>query len=72
MTETNIDPADLLSPRYVAKRLGWHERTIRRHLVPIGEWRKESGSVPVVRLGAREYVPRWWLDATLRALTGPP
>lgn len=48
--------------RLAAMGVRWSERTIRRHLVPVSEWRGlTSGDVPCLRLGATYYVPTWWL-----------
>lgn len=67
------DRRQFLSVTQVARRLRWSEHTIRRHLVPLRKWKRGSGDVPCVTLGAREYVPRWWLLETLQALeTAPP
>lgn len=47
----------------------WSERTIRRHLVPVSEWRGlTSGDVPSLRLGTAYYVPAWWLREVADAL----
>lgn len=61
---------------HVAARLEWDERTLRRHLVSIEEWRRlggyESGKVPSMRLGAMYRVPKWWLDRMLADVTAEP
>lgn len=56
----------------VARRLGWSESTVHRHSVPLSEWKRDRGQVPLVRLGGHDYVPAWWLDETIRALTVAP
>ena len=68
-----VDDAALPIPE-VARRLAamgvrWDERTIRRHLGPVSEWRGlTSGDVPSIRLGARDQVPAWWLREIADAL----
>ena len=66
---------------FVAARIGWHERTIRRHCVSVIEWvaaQRESGlsvlgytertgDIPALKLGALWRVPTWWLVAVLEA-----
>ena len=56
----------------VAARLEWHESTIRRHVVPIEEWKRGSGKVPGVRRGDRGVVPAWWLAETIAVAHEPP
>lgn len=50
----------------VAKKLGWSESTIRDHLVPMGEWKRDRGQVPSMRVGRRYKIPRWWVDEVVR------
>ncbi len=66
------EPKPFLSVAEVARALGWSESTIHRHSCSIGDYKPERGLIPLIRLGKREYVPRWWLDETLRALSAPP
>lgn len=63
---------EFLTVSQVARRLHWSVHTIRRHLVPLRTWKRDRGGIPCVRLGAREYVPRWWLVEMLDELTRPP
>ena len=70
---------------FVARRLGWTERTIRRRLVPTWEWRREmlrtqrsivqhtheSGQIPAMLLGRTWKIPAWWLVAILREGEAP-
>jgi hypothetical protein len=56
----------------VARILGWSEATIHRHSCALSEWKRERGQIPLVRVGSRDYVPRWWVEETLRALTVAP
>jgi len=69
----NQGPRGLLSIGAVARRLGWNESTIRRHTVPYAQWgerEKREGKIPVISLGAREYVPAWWVDSLITSLGG--
>lgn len=56
----------------VAEKLAWSVDTIRRHLVPITEWRRGSGKVPYRKLGARFMIPVWWLRSVLDDAHTPP
>jgi hypothetical protein len=67
-------PPATLSISEVAVRLAemgvkWNERTLRRHLVPVNEWRGlSSGDIPSIRLGSSYRVPAWWLREVADAL----
>jgi hypothetical protein len=66
---------------FVAARIGWHERTIRRRCVSVAQWREEqrasgrtvlehtmaTGTIPALRLGAMWRIPVWWLSAIIDA-----
>lgn len=54
-----------LTPGQVARRLGWSDDSIRRHMVTVDEHRTTGQGVPSIELGARKYVPRWWLRKVL-------
>lgn len=68
MVDTDLEErGKFRSVPYVARRLGWDERTLRRHLVSVTEWTGyDSGAVPSVRLGAMWRIPAWWLDEMLK------
>ena len=69
-------PRALLGDYYttgeVAEKLGWSVDTIRRHLVPMREWKRDTGKVPYRLLGARYMIPVWWLRSVLEDAHTPP
>ena len=56
----------------VADRLGWSADTIRRHLVPIGEFTHHSGKIPYRKRGDRYMIPAWWLRSWIEDAHNPP
>jgi hypothetical protein len=70
---------------FVADRIGWHERTLRRRCVAVTAWldgyRKsgldvvsytiESNSIPAMRLGAMWRIPVWWMTAVVETAKTP-
>jgi hypothetical protein len=48
----------------------WDEASLRRHRVPMGgeeAWDPSCGKVPVLRLGAHDKIPAWWVQMVLDA-----
>lgn len=71
---------------FVADRIGWHERTLRRRCISVADWlaaQQQSGlsivshtiatgTIPAMRLGAMWRIPVWWMTAVVETAKTPP